>query len=78
MYVEWRRTQRTGLRRLQQANVPLYQRTRLFRVYCPRVMPGVLQSQGYVHALLPLIADPRSAPLGHRPRRADLELHRTL
>ncbi|MER6519047.1 MULTISPECIES: helix-turn-helix transcriptional regulator [unclassified Streptomyces] len=62
MYVEWRRMQRTGLRRLQQANAPLYERTRLFRVYCARVMPGLLQTQGYAHALLSLIADFRSLP----------------
>lgn len=62
MYVEWRRIQRTGLRRLQQANVPLYERTQLFRVYCARVVPGLLQTQGYAHALLSLIADFRSLP----------------
>ncbi|WP_330330779.1 helix-turn-helix transcriptional regulator [Streptomyces sp. NBC_00536] len=62
MYVEWRRMQRTGLRRLQQVNVPLYERTQLFRVYCSRVMPGLLQTQGYAHALLSLIADFRSLP----------------
>ncbi|MFD3935868.1 helix-turn-helix domain-containing protein [Streptomyces sp. NPDC058611] len=62
MYVEWRRMQRTGLRRLQQANVPLYERTQLFRVYCARVMPGLLQTQGYAHALLSLIADFRGLP----------------
>ncbi|MER8067150.1 helix-turn-helix transcriptional regulator [Streptomyces sp. NPDC094034] len=62
MYVEWRRMQRTGLRRLQQANVPLYERTRLFRVYCSRVMPGLLQTESYAHALLTLIADFRGLP----------------
>ncbi|WP_124268528.1 helix-turn-helix transcriptional regulator [Streptomyces sp. ADI96-02] len=62
MYVEWRRTQRTGLRRLQQANAPLYERTQLFRIYCARVMPGLLQTQGYAHALLSLIADFRNLP----------------
>ncbi|WP_370419559.1 helix-turn-helix domain-containing protein [Streptomyces sp. QH1-20] len=62
MYVEWRRIQRTGLRRLQQANVPLYERTKLFRVYCSRVMPGLLQTEHYAHALLSLIADFRSLP----------------
>lgn len=62
MYVEWRRTQRTGLRRLQEASIPLYERTRLFRVYCSRVMPGLLQTEGYAHALLSLIADFRKLP----------------
>ncbi|WP_327236331.1 helix-turn-helix transcriptional regulator [Streptomyces sp. NBC_01317] len=62
MYVEWRRMQRTGLRRLQQANAPLYGRTRLFRVYCAQVVPGLLQTQDYAHALLSLIADFRGLP----------------
>ncbi|MFF2523590.1 helix-turn-helix domain-containing protein [Streptomyces liangshanensis] len=62
MHVEWRRVQRTGLRRLQQAGIPLYERTRLFRVYCSRVVPGLLQTQGYAHALLTLIADFRGLP----------------
>ncbi|MFJ4504349.1 helix-turn-helix domain-containing protein [Streptomyces sp. NPDC088864] len=62
MYVEWRRMQRTGLRRLQEASVPLYERTKLFRVYCSRVMPGLLQTEGYAHALLSLIADFRNLP----------------
>ncbi|MFJ2649228.1 helix-turn-helix domain-containing protein [Streptomyces sp. NPDC087420] len=62
MYVEWRRMQRTGLRRLQQANAPLYERTRLFRVYCAQVVPGLLQTQDYAHALLSLIADFRGLP----------------
>ncbi|WP_260636227.1 helix-turn-helix domain-containing protein [Streptomyces angustmyceticus] len=62
MYVEWRRLQRTGLRRLQQAGVPLYERTKLFRVYCSRVVPGLLQTEGYARALLSLIADFRRLP----------------
>ncbi|MEU9122923.1 helix-turn-helix transcriptional regulator [Streptomyces sp. NPDC048506] len=62
MYVEWRRMQRTGLRRLQEASVPLYERTKLFRVYCSRVMPGLLQTEGYAKALLAEIADFRCLP----------------
>lgn len=62
MYVEWRRMQRTGLRRLQEARVPLYERTKLFRIYCSRVMPGLLQTEDYAHSLLSLIADFRNLP----------------
>ncbi|AJT65191.1 helix-turn-helix domain-containing protein [Streptomyces chattanoogensis] len=62
MYVEWRRMQRTGLRRLQEASVPLYERTRLFRIYCSRVVPGLLQTEGYAKALLANIADFRGLP----------------
>ncbi|MFI1867454.1 helix-turn-helix domain-containing protein [Streptomyces jumonjinensis] len=62
MYVEWRRMQRTGLRRLQQASVPLYERTALVRGYCSRVMPGLLQTEGYARALLSRIAHFRRLP----------------
>ncbi|MGW1225400.1 helix-turn-helix domain-containing protein [Streptomyces sp. NPDC001515] len=62
MYVEWRRLQRTGMRRLQEAGVPLYQRTALFRIYCTRVIPGMLQTEGYATALLSTIADFRGVP----------------
>ncbi|MFI6983966.1 helix-turn-helix domain-containing protein [Embleya sp. NPDC050154] len=62
MYVEWRRMQRTGLRRLQGANALLYERTKVFRMYCSRVVPGPLQTKDYAHALLSLIADFRNLP----------------
>ncbi|MEV7782120.1 helix-turn-helix transcriptional regulator [Kitasatospora sp. NPDC088351] len=52
LYVEWRRLQRTGLRRVQESYVPLYERTRLFRVYCSNVIPGLLQTEAYATALL--------------------------
>lgn len=56
MYVEWKRLQRTGLRRLQESYVPLYERTRHFRVYSSRVVPGLLQTEEYTRALLANIA----------------------
>ncbi|MEV7370357.1 helix-turn-helix transcriptional regulator [Streptomyces sp. NPDC090301] len=56
MYMEWRRVQRTGLRRLQESRIPLYQRTRQFRVYSSTVIPGFLQTHGYAAALLRSIA----------------------
>ncbi len=52
MYVEWRRLTRTGLRHTQDARRPLYERTRLFKVYCSTVVPGFLQTPGYASALL--------------------------
>ena len=55
MYIEWRRVQRTGLRRLQESYQPLFDRTRLFRVYCSNVIPGFLQTPGYASALLSAI-----------------------
>ncbi|MBA0053026.1 XRE family transcriptional regulator [Streptomyces sp. AJS327] len=62
MYVQWRRLQRTGLRRLQENALPLYERTSHFRVYSTRVMPGVLQTRDYARALLSNIARFRGVP----------------
>ncbi|WP_155053867.1 helix-turn-helix domain-containing protein [Streptomyces blattellae] len=62
MYVEWRRLQRTGLRRLQQSGATLYQHTRQFRVYCSDVVPGFLQTPGYATTLLKSIAAFRGTP----------------
>ncbi|GAB2700115.1 helix-turn-helix domain-containing protein [Kitasatospora kifunensis] len=62
MYVEWRRLTRTGLRRLQESAVPLYERTRHFRAYSSRVVPGVLQTEAYATALLATVADFRRTP----------------
>jgi transcriptional regulator with XRE-family HTH domain len=62
MYVEWKRLQRTGLRRLQESRVPLYEKTRLFRTYSSRVMPGLLQTPEYATALLSAITEFRGTP----------------
>ncbi|MEU3917917.1 helix-turn-helix transcriptional regulator [Streptomyces sp. NPDC029004] len=62
MYVQWRRVQRTGLKRLQQASLPLYKRTKHFKVYCSNVVPGFLQTPGYATALLRAIATFRGLP----------------
>jgi hypothetical protein len=55
MYVEWRRIQPSGLRRTQEARIPLYQRTKVFKAYCPSVVPGWLQTAAYATALLSAI-----------------------
>ncbi|MGC5342498.1 helix-turn-helix transcriptional regulator [Streptomyces sp. AM 4-1-1] len=52
MYVEWRQIHRDGMRRVHEQTVPLYQRTRSFRVYASNVMPGMLQTPGYATGLL--------------------------
>ncbi|MEU4498897.1 helix-turn-helix transcriptional regulator [Streptomyces sp. NPDC023998] len=62
MYVQWRRLQRTGMRHLQEASTPLYERTRLFRVYASHVVPGFLQTPGYATALMGTIAAFRGTP----------------
>ncbi|MEU9625311.1 helix-turn-helix transcriptional regulator [Streptomyces luteogriseus] len=62
MYVQWKRLQRTGLRRLQESGVPLYEKTRQFHVYCSNVVPGFFQTPGYATALLTSIAKFRGTP----------------
>lgn len=62
MYVQWRRLQRTGLRRLQESGASLYERTRVFHVYCSDVIPGFLQTPEYATALLSSIATFRGTP----------------
>ncbi|MFC8239443.1 helix-turn-helix domain-containing protein [Streptomyces chartreusis] len=61
-HVQWKRLQRSGLRRLQESVVDLYQQTNLFRVYVSDVIPGFLQTPGYATALLSSIADFRGTP----------------
>ncbi|MBB5117660.1 XRE family transcriptional regulator [Streptomyces eurocidicus] len=62
LYVQWKRLHRTGLRRIQESYVPLYEQTRHFRVYCSSVVPGFLQTEAYATALLSSIASFRQAP----------------
>ncbi|MEV6863571.1 helix-turn-helix transcriptional regulator [Streptosporangium subroseum] len=61
-YVEWRRMQHSGLRRLQEAVVPLYERTSHFRIYEPSLIPGLLQTPGYAKALMEAIVGFRGIP----------------
>ena len=62
MYVEYRRLNAGGLRRLQEPANPLFLRTRSFKSYCPAVVPGFLQTPGYASALLSSIAAFREVP----------------
>lgn len=62
MYTEWRRKMRTGLRQLQDSYVELFRQTRLFRVYSARIIPGLLQTEGYAAGLLRGIARFHDAP----------------
>jgi transcriptional regulator with XRE-family HTH domain len=62
MWVEWRRMERAGLRQAQQAVRPLYERTRLFRVYSPALVPGIVQTEAYTTAILAAIGRRRDVP----------------
>lgn len=52
MWVEWRRMERSGLRRAQEARLPLYERTLQFRAYSCWRIPGLIQTEGYTRAVL--------------------------
>jgi hypothetical protein len=56
-YVEWQRMQRGGLKRLQEAVLPLWEQTETFRIYEPGVVPGFFQTHGYAVALLGRITE---------------------
>jgi transcriptional regulator with XRE-family HTH domain len=62
MYVEWRRRQRTGLRRLQESYLPLFEQTTLFRVYQPAVIPGQFQTSEYATMLMRRIIEFEGIP----------------
>jgi len=52
MYVEWRRLESGGLKRVQESVLPLFERTRWFRFYQSWVIPGLLQTEDYTRAVL--------------------------
>ena len=52
MWIEWRRMERSGLRRAQEARLPLYERTRQFRAYSCWMVPGLIQAEDYTRAVL--------------------------
>ncbi|MFG2892959.1 helix-turn-helix domain-containing protein [Streptomyces sp. NPDC048248] len=62
MWTEWRRKQRTGLRRLQESYNALFEQTRLFRIYASNTVPGLLQTEAYATALLTSITEFREIP----------------
>ncbi len=62
MFVEWRRLERTGLRRAQEAVAPLFERTKRFRAYDSWLVPGLFQTAAYTTAILTATASRRNLP----------------
>ncbi len=62
MYVEFRARERDGFRHIHQESLPLYERTRHFRIYEPGVIPGLFQTTEYADARLRRIAEVRGVP----------------
>lgn len=52
MWVEWRRMERSGLKRAQESVLPLFEQTRVFRSYSSWLLPGLLQTEDYTRAVL--------------------------
>ncbi len=59
MWVEWKRMERTGLRRAQEMQQPIYEQTKVFRAYSSGLVPGILQTSAYTTAVLAAIRDRR-------------------
>ncbi len=55
--VDWRRSLKAGTKRRQQVNLSAYERTALFRVWEPCVVPGLLQRPGYARGILGTVVD---------------------
>jgi transcriptional regulator with XRE-family HTH domain len=61
-WVEWKRMERDGLRQAQEAQLPLYERTRWLRAYSPGLVPGIAQTRAYTAAVLRAVMERRSIP----------------
>lgn len=62
MFIQWRRMERTGLRRAQESVLPLWERTRRFRTYSSWLIPGAVQTASYTRAVLQAFVERRSLP----------------
>jgi transcriptional regulator with XRE-family HTH domain len=62
-WTQWRRVERPGLRRAQEAVIPLWEATQSFRIYSPCLIPSPLQSESYIRALLKAVRDRRPNPV---------------
>jgi transcriptional regulator with XRE-family HTH domain len=76
-YSEWRHQVRSGMKRLQDSWVQFFHDTRMFRVYSPTLVPGLLQTEGYAAALLTSIAAFREIPFNDGPEAAAARVERS-
>ncbi|GAA2801752.1 helix-turn-helix domain-containing protein [Kribbella solani] len=63
MWKEYRRDLRKGQRHVQERSGELYARTGLLRAYEAIVVPGILQTAGYIRAVLTINAELHDLPL---------------
>lgn len=62
MYVEWRRQLRSGTKRRQRESVRFEAETKLFRVFEPLLIPGILQTAEYAEAILSRVVEFHGLP----------------
>ncbi|MFE0460442.1 helix-turn-helix domain-containing protein [Kitasatospora sp. NPDC058965] len=62
MYVQWRKVHRDGMKRAQDTEMAQLERTRLTRIYCSNVVPGVTQRRGYATSLMTAITRFQETP----------------
>jgi Domain of unknown function (DUF5753) len=76
VWVEHRRAMSAGMVHIQSRSTPLYERTKLLRAYESNVVPGILQTRGYVVAALETSARVHGLPRQDVEAAADARLSR--
>lgn len=76
MWAEHRRELRAGMVHVQSRSTPLYESTKLLRAYESNVVPGILQTRGYVVAALTTSAHVHGLPVEDVEAAADARLSR--
>jgi transcriptional regulator with XRE-family HTH domain len=81
-YLEWARQSRAGMRRLGDAHsVATYQRTTIFRIHEPLVLPGIFQTEAYIRRMLAFwysfldAPDDADATVAMKAERTAIALH---
>ncbi len=62
MYVEWRRQLASGVKRRQRESIRFEAETKLFRVFEPLLIPGILQTVEYAKAILSQVIEFHGLP----------------